>query len=120
MAKDDSLDKELGEAVDKATGMVSMKRTKAEIKEEKDKWKECGPGNGDAYPYGLEIRLENSGLEKLGIDKLPSVGEMMRIEAVAIVESASQNEVLGKDGKPKPAERHLTLQIQKLSVGGKA
>jgi hypothetical protein len=112
----DEMDKELTAAVDKATGMVSMKRSKTEIKEEKERWKDCGPGDSDVYPYGLELRLENHSLDKLGIDSLPKVGEKMRIEAVAVVESASSNEVLGKDGKAKPAQRNLTLQIQKLAV----
>jgi hypothetical protein len=122
MAKKEPMDDDLKDAVDEATGLVSMKRTKAELKEEKERWKECGPSNGDAYPYGLELRLENASLEKLGIDSLPAVGKLITIQAVAIVEAASQSESIDKDGKKRPAERHLTLQIQKLklSKGSKA
>jgi hypothetical protein len=116
MAKKDAMDDDLKAAVDSATGLVDMKRTKAEVKAEKERWKECGPSNGDAYPYGLELRLENASLEKLGIDQLPSVGKHLNLEAVAIVEAASSSESIDKDGKKRPAERHLTLQIQKLKI----
>jgi hypothetical protein len=62
------------------------------------------------YPYGLEIRLENDALEKLGID-LPEVGTDVMIRAECCVTSVSSNESRG--GKPR---RTVTLQIERLAV----
>lgn len=73
----------------------------------------------DRYPYGLELRLDNETIEKLGLDKLPTVGKRVRIEAVAIVSGAHVNETSDKDGK-KHNNRSLELQIHKLAVNSEA
>lgn len=71
-----------------ATQMVDMASTSAEIKEEKA---EVASGSDiPRYPWGLQIRLEKPDLDKLGMDKLPSVGDEFHIVAVGRVTSVSQ------------------------------
>lgn len=96
----------------KKDGLTDMKITKAEQKQ-KDKVSPCcGPsGSGDRYPYGLELRLDNDVMEKLGID-LPTVGKEVTVTAKAMVTEASARDTQG-DGK----RLSCTLQLQKLKVG---
>lgn len=74
-----------------------------------------GPSYRDRYPWGLEVRLDTTSLEKLGITKLPAVGKKMRLTAEVKVESVSQNDRTDKDGKSVP-DRNVTLQICKLGL----
>lgn len=113
MAKD-SLDDDLGAAVDKATGMADMKRSAAEVKKSNDGCVPCD-SEGPRYPWGLEIRLKAESLKKLGIKDLPRVGEKMRVDAVAVVERVSEEETM-RDGKKTEPRRNVTLQIQKMAV----
>jgi hypothetical protein len=103
----DDMDKELGAAVDKATGMVSMKRTKKEKKKDSDVC--CAPGDEETFPWGLRLRLEEESLTKLKMD-LPKVGSNVKIEAIGKVVEVSQHE------SDKRTNRHVEIQIQKLSV----
>lgn len=64
------------------------------------------------YPYGLELRLDNESLTKLGITTLPKVGMKLRLEAKVFVESVSEEE--RADGKPN---RHVGLQITDMALG---
>lgn len=104
----DDIDKELSAAVDKATGMVSMKRTKKDKKKDEDVC--CAPSSEETYPYGLRIRLDDESLTKLKMD-LPKVGSTVKIEAQGEVVEVSQHE------SDKRTNRHVEIQIEKLSVG---
>lgn len=91
--------------------LVSMKNAK-----KKDKKKDagccvpsCGPD--EAYPYGLRIELNEDSLDKLGIDKLPGVGDEMEVEAKVEVQSVSENAY--QDGENR---RSVSLQITKMSL----
>ena len=66
--------------------------------------------NAPRYPYGLEIRLDNESLTKLGMS-LPKVGSYVKVRAEACVTSVSENE--SKGGK---AQRSVSLQIERLAV----
>lgn len=93
------------------SGLVDMKipkKTKAEMKSD---CMPCSPSSQDRYPYGLEIRLDDESMAKLGID-LPAVGKEVTITAKAMVEEASSRET--QEGGPKLS---CTLQITKLKVG---
>lgn len=69
-----------------------------------------------AYPYGLEVRLDKSALEKLGLaSKLPKVGSSLRLTALVDVTGASENERAGS-GK----DCSVTLQITDLALEAKA
>lgn len=91
-----------------------------DMKLTKDEGKEIEPTVGEAkdsgprYPYGLELRLENPTLEKLGMDSLPKVGRKLRIEAIAEVTGVSSNEHNGHKSKC------VTLQITKMEVASGA
>lgn len=111
----EKMEKALDDALDEAgIGLVDMKRTKKELKEESKEWKQEGPR--DSYPWGLELRLENDALKKLGMDSLPSVGDEMKIAAIAVVESVAEEDRRTEDGKAADPRRHVCLQITKLGV----
>lgn len=57
------------------------------------------------YPYGLVITLDNTAVEKLGID-LPKVGEKMMIEAKVEVLRVSAEDT--KDGMKKDVQLQIT------------
>ena len=88
--------------------MRSMALSKKEAKESRPV--ATSDSNGPRYPYGLEIRLDNESLTKLGMS-LPKVGEYVKIRAEACVTSVSENE--SKGGK---AQRSVSLQIERLAV----
>jgi len=67
--------------------------------------------NKPKYPYGLEIRLDDSALKKLGIKELPPVGTKMRLDAKVHVSGAMSNE--GDHGK----FRSVNLQITHMDLG---
>ncbi|HZF28702.1 MAG TPA: hypothetical protein VE907_06275 [Gammaproteobacteria bacterium] len=91
-----------------------MKLTSMKVKK-RDKEKTLGMmspsavGDGDQYPYGLRIRLENEQLDKLGFKDMPKVGDYLTIEAECCVISTSQNTNQGGDER-----RNLELQIEKI------
>lgn len=64
------------------------------------------------YPYGLRIRLGESELKKLGMDKLPEVGD--EIELDAKVKVVSTNQSASEGSKSKSVE----LQITHMEMGG--
>lgn len=91
--------------------LTSMKRTKKDTKKSKDLCcsSPCGPS--DAYPYGLEVRLEDESLDKLDIDELPKAGTKMTLTAEVEVSGSSSSARMGEDPR-----RSLTLQITKMSL----
>lgn len=96
------------------TKLTSMKITKAERKAREDRYKISSPIDGDVYPYGLQIRLDDAALEKLDLDKLPATGRKVRVIAECMVTSTSERKSThgGKDNR----DRSLELQIEKLAV----
>lgn len=94
----------------KSDGLVDMKSPKKSKKELKNQY-EVSPSSQDRYPYGLEIRLENESIDKLGMTELPEVGEVVMITAKATVESVSSSE-----RQDKSPHRCVTLQITRLKV----
>lgn len=96
------------------TKLKSMKITKAEREERNSPKVADYPGGGDTYPYGLQIRLDDTALEKLGIDSLPKTGRKVRVVAECTVTSTSEHKrsTSGKDDR----NRSMELQIEKLAV----
>ena len=91
--------------------LVSMKRSPT--KKKKDPMSTCSPCDlSEKYPYGLQIRLEDESLEKLGLDKLPSAGKTMTLTAEVEVSGSSMRERLGD----KAPSMSLELQITKMSL----
>ena len=68
-------------------------------------------GNGQKYPWGLRLRLENESLDKLDIKVLPEPDTECRLMCVAKVVSVEKREQSGGE-----ARRHLELQITKMAL----
>lgn len=88
--------------------MVSTKMSDEEQKEQSGTVLADAP----AYPYGLQISLNDDLLDKLGIKSLPAIGAKMMIAGKVEVSSASGY----KNGKGD-TEQSLTLQITDLEIG---
>jgi hypothetical protein len=90
--------------------MVDMKSSKAERKAEREPVKM----DGDAYPYGLSVRLDHHSLKKLGMhDKLPKVGDKIKLHAHAHVTSVSDHSSEGGE-----SQKHVELQLRHMGVEG--
>jgi hypothetical protein len=63
------------------------------------------------YPYGLRLELNDETMKKLGLEKLPEVGEVLELNAKVIVERVSQNET--KDGGKR---QDMSLQITDMEL----
>lgn len=88
--------------------LVSMERTPKEVKEE---LKEIKEGTDmPKYPWGLELRLGDEEIKKLGI-ALPTAGAQMQIEAIATVSSVGSHQEVDNE-----ACSHVCLQITALDV----
>lgn len=92
--------------------LVSMKKSKVEVKKE-SMGGCCSPSyDSDAYPYGLRLDLNNDSLDKLKMDDLPKVGKTVKITAEASVERVEES--TSSKGVPR---RSVALQITKMKVG---
>lgn len=91
--------------------IVSMERTAAEKKKAEDACKAM-PCDGPDYPWGLCINLGKDELAKLGIDKLPAVGDEFHVYAVCTVTRVSQtaSKESGDDS------RNVELQITHMGA----
>lgn len=91
-------------------GMTDMKRTKSERKAENTPMK----SDGDSYPYGLSVRLDHHSLKKLGMhDKLPKVGDKLKLNAHAHVVSVSDHSHEGGE-----SSKHVELQLRHMGIEG--
>jgi hypothetical protein len=89
--------------------LVSMKTTR---KEREKQFAATTPAeDAPVYPFGLEVRLDEESLKKLGMEDLPEVGTVMtlvaRVEVTAVSSHASES---GEN-------QSVTLQITDLAVG---
>jgi hypothetical protein len=90
--------------------LTSMKMAKKDLKEldlamgmDKD---------APRYPYGLQLNLDTEALKKLGIEKLPSVGEKFVLTAeVEVISIHSHESLMGGDSKG------MGLQITAMALG---
>lgn len=87
--------------------MQSMKRSKASQKDAQT----MPSMPSEQYPYGLRLELDHEGLKKLGVKKLPKVGAMHTITALAKVHRSEESSSL--DGGKR---RNLGMQITKMSM----
>ena len=94
---------------------VSMEMTKAERKKESTNNMPAIDGaqnSGPRYPYGLELSLEKSSIEKLGLDfNKTSVGDEIDISCKGRVTRLSSNERSG--GGP---EKSMSIQITDMAI----
>lgn len=94
------------------TSMVDMAQDAEEAKEE---MAQPIAASNPVYPYGLCISLTEDEIEKLGMEGLPNVGDLMHIMGTAKVTSVSQNEREMGDGSKKQCCR-VELQITHLTA----
>lgn len=93
--------------------LTSMAVTAAERKEKEKTWnKPCSSMDGDKYPYGLSVSLENESLEKLGLKNLPKAGTIMTLTAQVKVRSVEDRD--SEEG----SRRSMSLQITSMSLEG--
>lgn len=94
-----------------ADKLVDMKFTKAEAKAEAEEYSKPSPDNEPQYPWGLQIRLEDESLAKLGITKLPEIGAEFHLTVVAQVQSATESKMAS--GR---TDRCVCLQITMMGI----
>jgi hypothetical protein len=90
--------------------LVNMMQSPEEAKED---YVIADPSDAPKYPYGLEIRLDEESLAKLGMTTPPAVGTQMLITAKVTVTSASQYQT--QNGE---AEASSCWQITDMEVSG--
>jgi hypothetical protein len=88
--------------------LVDLKRTKEEKKAETKTAPSIG---GEDYPYGTRVRLGDEELDKLGMSKLPQVGDGMHVHGHGHVTSVSEDHHEG--GKKR---RHVEIQLRHMAV----
>ena len=89
--------------------LVSLAYTAAERAEEA---REYSTPEVPSYPWGLQVRLEEEELSKLGLlDPLPEVGGELHLEVIAKVTGVNQTQMA--DGS---SETCVTLQITMAGV----
>jgi hypothetical protein len=69
------------------------------------------PGEAPKYPWGLELRLEDDQLAKLGITVLPAVGAAMQMTARVEVTALS-----ARDSQQGGSSKCLTLQVTDMAL----
>lgn len=95
--------------------LKSMKFSEAELKKRTEP-AESLVSDRPVYPYGLNVRLDEDTLDKLGIDTLPKVdGDLMLWARVKVV-SVSSNEHTSNDSKGKHKHRMVELQITDMAL----
>lgn len=90
--------------------LTDLKYTKADIAEEAKEMKVGATPDLPQYPWGLQIRLEDEELTKLGV-QTPGVGDEWHIVCTACVTAVSETQMA--DGEQ---ERCVTLQIEMMAV----
>lgn len=93
--------------------LVSMELTRADRQEMAADSKPSAD-TGPVYPWGLSLNLDDETLQKLGIEGLPSVGDVLTIQAKVRVTGANANE-REVDGE-KEVCRSASLQITEMAI----
>lgn len=91
--------------------MQDLSLSPEEAKETMIGYSTSNPEDAPKYPWGTSLDLDNDTLAKLGITKLPEVGEEVAITAIAKVTRISANEDQGG------TRQCLGLQITTMEVG---
>lgn len=89
--------------------LTDMRLTKKEAKDDM-----AVPSTGEKgprFPFGLEIRLDNDSMKKLGFDNVPDVGEEFIVVGVGPVTSAHENK------RQSGVDRSFEIQLQRIEIG---
>ena len=90
---------------------MNLKNMKMDAKEAKEYAQPAALNTSPAYPYGLKIDLNKEGMEKLGIKKMPDIGQKMFLHAIVEVCCVNESKTLGGD-----EYRSMSLQITDMQV----
>lgn len=66
------------------------------------------------YPYCLQISFDEEIMEKLGIDEMPTVGDMLKFSAESIVTGTNTSATGDEES------RRINIQITHIDIGGEA
>jgi hypothetical protein len=91
-----------------------MKTTAAERKARREKYEKCSPIDGDVYPYGLRINLDDESMEKLALKSLPKTGGKMILTAEVTVTSTES-----RDSEEGGKRESMSLQITAMELAPK-
>ena len=91
--------------------MVDLKRPKESLKPQN-----IGKISPDPYSYDHRISLDADAMNKLGMDKLPQVGDEFHGHFKAHVKSVSQDAEAGTGPQGKSENKRVTLQIHHLGM----
>lgn len=93
---------------------VDLSYTKKELKDRNGPVEATatpGKSSEPKYPWGLEIRLDETSLKKLGMDgDLPEVGELCQVTGIGRIVSVSQRESEGSSSK------EVAIQIERMNL----
>ena len=93
--------------------LTSMKLSETELKKRSEPM--ASPEiDTPVYPWGLQVRLDEQSLDKLGLDTLPKVDSERLLIAKVRVVSVSSNEHSGDKGKHK--HKSVELQICEMAL----
>lgn len=92
--------------------MVSMKRDPKSVREEAAAPMETMAPD---YPWGLCLNLQSEELDKLGMTKLPTVGEEMELRVMVKVTRVEQSAASNMAGKTDESRR-VGLQITHINM----
>jgi hypothetical protein len=93
--------------------LTNMKLDKSDREESKPA--EMSP-DMPVYPWGLQVRLDEAALDKLGLDTLPAVDSERLLIAKVKVVSVSSNEHSAADGSKKHKHKSVELQICEMAL----
>lgn len=91
---------------------MELKSMALSAKESKAMVEPASPaGEGPRYPWGLQLRLDNESIDKLGLAGLPDTGATLMVHARAIVTETSE-----RDSQDGGKRRTLEIQITDLAI----
>lgn len=90
---------------------VDMKKSPADLAEDKIEASVPGAYPQNLYPYGLCLCLDSESLEKLSLSSDVKVGDQVHFQCIGKVTSASSRET------DQGAENRVEIQITHLSLG---
>ena len=93
--------------------LVSMKQSAEEAQEAT-----APTGNAPEYPYGLELRLDEESLAKLGLTQPPAIGTKLTVTAAVIVTSASSYKHVGGEDEATSCWQITDMGIEPSSDTG--
>lgn len=94
--------------------LKSIAITKADREKREEAYKEGPKTDAPEYPYETQVRFDHDTLSKIGLSKLPAVGDYMILTARVCVRSTEEREDVYTPGDHK--RRSMSVQIEKMAL----